>query len=273
MKTALKIRSQMLAGWKVALAYKFDFLVQLITNPISVIVYYFLWKAIYAYTGLDVISGYTFQQLIDYFVFSLIVGMIVYSDIDNWMEHNVVHGNVIQFFLKPISYLAEKIWFEVGLKFLDIVIVALPLIMIAITVFGTKLATSLPMTLLSFLMLILAVIIGFMMTYLTGLIAFWLIRIHGLRRMKRAFLLFLSGGIIPLTFFPSWYQQLSHFLPFEYMRFVPINAYMGRYSITATGFDNVFIVLGMQILWVVVLYLIAKFVEMQAFKKFSGAGA
>ena len=98
-------------------------------------------------------------------------------------------------------------------------------------------------------------------------------RVQGIRRLKRAVILLLSGGLLPLTFFPDWWTSISHYLPFEYIRFVPINIYLGKYTFAAAGFDNLVVVLLVQVFWVVLLLVACKLFWRVAFKKFSGAGA
>ncbi|MBU0461430.1 MAG: ABC-2 family transporter protein, partial [Nanoarchaeota archaeon] len=115
--------------------------------------------------------------------------------------------------------------------------------------------------------------ICFLLSYMVGISAFWINRISGLRRMKRGLILFLSGGMIPIAFFPQWFIGLSNYLPFQYIRYVPINIYLGQYSISAAGFNNIGIVLGAQIAWTLILLGITHLMWKAAIKKFSGAGA
>lgn len=259
-------------GFKIATAYKFEFLLALITTPISLFIYYFLWKAIYAYTGTDVIRGFTFEAMINYFVLSTIIAFFAWSDVDAWMEHDIIHGDLIYILLRPIKYIADMFYFEIGLKLMNLLVQTVPIVIGTQVLLGF-IFMGFEFLLLGILSLFMASTIFFLISMLIGFCAFWMGRIQGIRRMKRAIILFMSGGMIPLSFFPAWFETLSHFLPFEYIRYVPINIYLGNYSFAGAGFSNIFLMLGIQLVWVVLLYIACKAVWSRAFKKFAGAGA
>lgn len=258
-------------GVKIGLAYKFEFMIGLISTPISLFIFYYLWKAIYAYSAVEVIRGYTFDALVNYFVLSMLVGYFAWSDIDNWMEHMVIHGEMVTEMTQPLRFLTREMWFDWGMKAMALLVQAIPLIIGSHLLVGLTF-TSGTYTVLAIVSLFMAMLLVFFTAALTGMSALWLNRISGLRRVRRGVLLLLSGGIIPLAFFPGWFVTTSHYLPFEYMRYIPINIYLGHYSFTAAGFDNILIVLGVQLLWLMVIYLIARLVWREAFKRFAGAG-
>lgn len=60
---------------------------------------------------------------------------------------------------------------------------------------------------------------------------------------------FLTGQLIPLTFFPAAVQRIFDFLPFSSMVYTPVMIYLGKYS----GYDLAFVLLR-QIVWVLLLY-------------------
>lgn len=259
------------AGLKIAMAYKFEFILGTFTTPISLFIYYFLWKAIYAYSGTELIRGYTFDALINYFVLSMLVGYFAWSQVDGWMEFAIIHGEMVTELIRPISFITQEFFFEVGVKTLALFVQAIPLVIGAQLLIGLTFV-SWQFTLLALVSLAMALTIFFLISYSIGLCAFWLNRISGIRRVKRGLILFLSGGMIPITFFPLWFINVSHYLPFEYIRFVPINVFLGQYGFTGEGFNNVFIVLGMQAAWVVALFVASVLIWKAAFKRFAGAG-
>ncbi|MBT7903727.1 hypothetical protein HN587_07730 [Candidatus Woesearchaeota archaeon] len=260
------------AGIKIALAYKFEFFIALVTTPISLFIFYFLWKSIYAFSEVSIIRGYTFEELVTYFVLSMIVSFFVWSDVDAWLEHEIVKGNMVGWLLRPISYLRNEFCFETGLKMLSFAIQAVPIAIGAHFILDLNFTSWIYLGISAFTVLVASLII-FLISFLIGTCAFWLQRIRGVRRLKRGFILLLSGGLLPLTFFPSWWENISHFLPFEYMRFVPINIYLGKYTFTGAGFENILIVVGVQVAWALFLYICAKILWKSAIKKFSGSGA
>ena len=55
--------AQAKVGLKVGIKYRFHFIITLITVPLSLVIYYFLWQAIYTYTGQEIIRGFDFPCL------------------------------------------------------------------------------------------------------------------------------------------------------------------------------------------------------------------
>ena len=259
-------------GIKIGLAYKQAFFIEIFTVPFTLFIYYFLWKAIYDYSGMEVIRGFTFTDIFSYFVLTTIVGLFTYTMVDGYLEYLVISGDLINELIVPSRFFDRELYFDLGMKFFTLVTQGLPVI-VFVGLFLDVSFVGFNYTLLAIISAILALILVYLVGFITGMSAFWIGRIQGIRRFRRVITLFLSGGLIPLTFFPSWFTTISHYLPFEYMRYVPVNIYLGKYSLNAHGFGNIFVAFGIQILWIIILYAISQLLWRIAFKKFAGAGA
>jgi len=253
-------------GIKVWSAYRFESIVMLLTVPITLIMYFFLWKSIYSYTGSDVIRGFTFQQMISYYVLSMIVGFFTWSEVDRWIEQDLIHGHMIGAMLKPISFVSFYRSFEIGVNLMNIIWQMIPVFVLGFLFFGLSIAS-----LFNFSAFILSIVFAFFiyfgLTFLLGLSAFWLKRITGLRRVRRVAFGFLGGSLIPLNLFPVWAQSILHYLPFEHTRFVPITIYLGTLSK-----ESVIKALCLQFGWVIIIYLVISFVWSRAYRHYSSVG-
>ncbi len=259
--------ANMRLGFKVALVYRFHFVVTLLTAPINLVIYYFLWKSIYEFSKVTLINGYTFKALIGYYVLNMIVAFFTWSEADKWMEQDIIRGNLVMKLIQPMKHIINQISFESGLNLLAIMVEAIPILAVGIIFFGLTMAE--PLNFFMFLIsLLLATIMYFLFSYLLGLMAFWLKRIHGLIRLKKPVIALFSGGLLPLVFFPVWFQNISTYLPFQYVRAVPINIYLGVYPVSKT----LLLILG-QLIWIGVLFALALFIWKKAVKKFTGVGA
>ena len=87
-----------------------------------------------------------------------------------------------------------------------------------------------------------------------GMIAFVTTYMFGMMMAKDAILAFLSGQLIPISFFPGTVQKIFEYLPFSSMIYTPVMVYLGKYS----GMDLVF-VLFRQFVWIVILYAAGSF--------------
>ena len=67
------------------------------------------------------------------------------------------------------------------------------------------------------------------------MVAFFTTYIFGMLMAKEALLSFLTGQLIPLSFFPPLVQRIFDFLPFSSMVYTPVMIYLGKYSPVKTG--------------------------------------
>jgi len=229
-------------------------------------IYYFLWNSIFTYSGEEIIKGFTINSMILYYVISMIVATITYCEIDSWIGEDIRSGDVITSFLFPIKFIKNYMGFQFGLTVISFLSQVIPAVLIGIFFFSLNLPGLFYTT--SFVIsLIIAIGINYLFAFLIGLSAFWFNKIGGIIKIKRVLLSFLSGGLIPLTFFPEIAQKISNFLPFQYMRFIPITIYLKNYTHTQT---IIHLIIGVS--WLVIIYVMSELVFKQAFKKFAGAG-
>ncbi len=66
-------------------------------------------------------------------------------------------------------------------------------------------------------------------------------------------IMFFSGFIVPLNFFPPWLREISEWLPFGGLAHVPVSVYLGKLDGEALA-----LALGQQLLWLVVLVTIGR---------------
>jgi ABC-2 type transport system permease protein len=250
---------------KATMAYRFEMAITLIVAPVQLFVYYYLWKAIFLNTGVESIKGYTFLALMTYYVISWVVGILIYNSMEEEFRWEIRSGSIIKNLLKPLNYLLFNFFIALGDRALAVLIEIIPLIIIGFVFFSmTVNLTYLPFFILS---AVLALIINYLLSSLVGMSAFWLIHNRGVTKIKRLASLFISGGAIPLTFFPLWFQKFSYFLPFQYISFIPTNIWLGQYNIGRT-----LVLLGFQFIWVIVLYVFCQFIWYLAMKKLSTVG-
>ena len=117
-------------GYKVALQYRFDFVVGLFRIPLTLIIFYFLWKAVFAFNGTDVINGYTFETMVGYYVLSMVVGMFTWMDIDNWLRWDVKSGEVVSEFMRPLNFVFQYLFIQWGMSSLSVLISLVPTLVI-----------------------------------------------------------------------------------------------------------------------------------------------
>ena len=253
-------------GFKQGLAYRFHFIIHIFTTPLSLVIYYFLWKAIFEFSKAQTIQGFTFQGMVSYYALNMLVGFLIWTYVDEDLEDKILNGTLTPSLLRPLNYFWAIFYEHMGLNLLSLLLEIAPIIAIAVIFFGLSLPTPIN-ALLSVISVISAIFLNFTIAYITGLTAFWFGNIKGIRRMRRVVVSFLAGSFIPLTFFPAWAQSLSGYLPFQYLRYVPVTIYLGNTTVAGS-----LKLIAIGIVWAAALYLLSKSMWNIAYKKFAGSG-
>lgn len=76
--------------------------------------------------------------------------------------------------------------------------------------------------------LLLAVLVSFGFRYLVALGSFWLVDERGLTLLGGVLAMFLSGFLVPVTFFPGWLQGVAAASPFPAMVQLPVEVFLGQ---------------------------------------------
>jgi len=79
--------------------------------------------------------------------------------------------------------------------------------------------------------------------------------------------LLLSGRLVPMSLLPPWAQELARYLPFQWTFGYPIEALIGQLTPR-----ELFVGLGMQLLWIGIGLLVVKVVWRQGIRRYTAVG-
>lgn len=246
--------------------FKTDYFIKFLAFPLMLLVTYFAWKAIYLNTGKEIINGFTFVQIISYYITSFFVSVFVSTDAANNVAVRVQHGTLVKHLLRPIHTFFYDLIGRFSGILVDLVLIA-PLFWAVSIIFFKFEVGSVQHVLLFIVVLLMAVFLNYLIMYLIGTTAFWFKSVYGINDMLIGLTYFMTGAIIPLTFFPGIAQKIAEFLPFQYVRYVPAMILTGKLSVL----DSLK-ALGIQVAWIIILALIFKVVYDKGIKHFSGVG-
>lgn len=238
--------------------YKGKFYLSILRKFLGMFIYYYLWMAIYANSTSGQLGGFFRAEMILYVFMSYTISDIVMVSISSEIGYDVIDGNVAMHLIKPINYRMLLLFKSLGIMIYRVVVPSL-FIWIGLEVYKVTslgMAVSNPVTIvLSLLSIFLSFLIYVLFDYCFGMLAFITTYMFGMNIIKNAVLSFLTGKLIPISFFPEIVQKFFSFLPFTAMTYVPVMIYLGKYS----GGEALW-QLGKQALWVLILYLLGSFV-------------
>lgn len=243
--------------FKSNLAYQGSFYLFIVCSLFGPFISYYLWMAIYGGAADGVLGGLTQNEMVIYVFMTYITSSLVMIGISEEIADGVMEGSVVMTLLKPIDYrlsLISKALGEMLYRFLAptvFVWVGLEVYKVTVLELGV---TPIRNILLYIVSVMLSFIIYVLFDFCFGMFAFVTTYMFGMDMAKNALLGFLSGQIIPISFFPEVLQQAFEFLPFSSMVYTPVMVYLGKYSGEELAF-----VLGRQLVWIILLYALGSY--------------
>ena len=247
------------------MAYKGSFYLFILCSMFGAFISYYLWMAIYGSATTDVLGGLTQNEMKIYVFMSYIVSNIVCIEIADEISEHVVEGTVAMNLIKPIDYRMSLIAKAFGNMIYKFIVPSI-FVWIGLEIYKVKVLGLSVVQIQNVILFLVSCIMSFMIYVLFdfcfGMIAFFTTYIFGMMMAKGALMAFLTGQLIPLSFFPVVVQRVFDFLPFSSMVYAPVMIYLGKYE----GLTMMWI-LGRQAVWVVVLYVLGSIIWKQVTKR------
>ncbi|MCR5306935.1 MAG: ABC-2 family transporter protein [Oscillospiraceae bacterium] len=241
------------AGIMESLQFRLSSLVIVVGNLLYLIVVYFLWKAIYASAGTEVVNGMTFYDTLIYLVLATalfgFMEMYVVWDIGR----SIQSGKIVLDLLKPMEYRKYMFWSYSGSFVTQFFFTFLPTFLVVAAV--TKGTISFGFNLLFFVLAVaMAVSINYSIDFIVATICLYTESIWGINIMKQVIVLLLSGATIPLAFFPEPLHTIVSYLPFQSIYHTPLMLLLDGNPQP----KDVVTALCTQLFWVIVMTVISK---------------
>ena len=239
--------------------YKSNFYLFTLNRVVEVIVYIFVWQAIYQQTGNA--QGFSISQMVTYYILVVTLGPVALWGINEDMSQSIRTGKINKELLNPITYFQYYFGVNIGeLAFATVTGIAT--FIVCSLIWGV----SLPISLANFALFILVVLLGVPITFflqmIVGTAGFYTNSIWGMQILRKSIISIFSGMIAPITLFPNWFQNLANILPFKELIYTPISIWLGQIPA-----NEIFFIVIKQIIWGVILYLIARVFFNHAVKK------
>jgi len=255
-------------GFANTMVYRFNFFVRVAFGLVPLLASIYLWRTIFnGQTG--GVAGYSLAGMISYYLMVTIVDTLTAVTEDDWqIVADIKDGNISQFLLKPINYLAYRLclFFSGRLIFTAVSIVPVGIFIFCWRKYfvapdgGTAFGFFLLSTLLTGLL-------QFFMSITMALLAFWLLEVSTLIFMLFAFEYIAGGHLFPLNILPPVMARVLSYTPFPYQLYFPVAVYLGQVK-GAALWQGLLIQAG----WVLFFYVLARVVWSRGIRKYSAAG-
>jgi len=241
------------------LAYRLRYYTGIVSYTIFVAGHYYLYTALFASrvadgSGAD-IGGLSVQQMITYIAVGWIGRSFYFNNISRELSRMVTEGEIAMQLIKPFDLQTVMLFEVVGEAGFRLIMFSLPICAVVVPLFGISGPPHwwlVPVTVFSFA---LSLVVLSQLNFLIGCLAFHMKNIQGVLRAQMVSMDFLTGVVVPFTFFPHWFQVVVDWLPFQAIGYIPVTIYLGK-----RAGDAVWQGLGLQLLWAVALFVVGRLV-------------
>ncbi|HEU4321627.1 MAG TPA: ABC-2 family transporter protein [Roseiflexaceae bacterium] len=232
---------------KQLLTYRARFWLDLFIQLLSLTIFLSFWRTVYADRA--VLSGVTLQQLVNY----LLLTQIFLRCLQGGNQIILTFGRLMAEGALSIE-LVRPIDFQLGMFAQMLASVAtdllfkIPLLLIAVTVFGLDIAVGPLQCAICLLLLLLGMVALFLFDWLLACLVLYTTEAWGLGLVRYAVAAFFGGVFVPIKLMPEWLATIAINMPFSQALYVPISFLVGFAPL-----DQTWQSLLIQLAWIVVL--------------------
>ena len=193
------------------LAYRVNFLFRVLFGFIPLLATIYLWRAVYRGNPAgSSIGAFTLAQMTSYYLIVTIADSLTAVTDDDWLiAADIKDGNISQFLVKPINYLAFRLCLFCSGRLIYFLVAALPLAVFIFCLRGYFMLPPDAATLAWFFVaLIMTALLQFFISYAMAMLAFWVLEVSTFIFILFAFEIIASGHLFPLSILPPALERL-----------------------------------------------------------------
>jgi viologen exporter family transport system permease protein len=234
-----------------AAIYRLNFL--LWSTAILILMYGIRWVWITLYTQRPDAFGITLQQMVTYGVLSMAIENLFYTGPQYYMAQQVRTGAIDGDLLKPLDFHLHMLARSTGESLFRSIVMVLPAFLVGYFLLDLQMPATSQAGFLFILALLLGFLVNFHLDFLLGAIGLVALEVNSIDWAFHATSRFFSGQFVPLWLFPGLLAMVADILPFRSIFFTPLSIYTGVLS----G-DAIAQAIGLQLLWLVILLIISR---------------
>ncbi len=244
------------------LAYRLNFFLMVVgPSLVFFFVKFSVWKSIYTSSGKELIGGQNLEEMLQYHLWVLIVGLLAQSHNSMKLAEDIRLGRISSYLIYPV-----ELWEFHTAQYFSFQIIQWITSGFTLLVFSSFLGTfTFEQFFSGFAYTSLVGLFWFALQFCFGLLSFWLEQTWVLRVIFQILAQLFSGAIIPINLFPEYAQKILPYTPFPYLTYYPVKIFMGSISFSDGRPEVVF-------LWLLLLLPLNWFIWRRGLKMYTAAG-
>lgn len=228
--------------------FRFDYIAGSVFAFLYIVLKVYLWKGLYGAGGED-IGGVALNSMVTYSIIAGFTEGVTKTTVMKDLNNSVLDGTISASLLLPTGLKRYMFIQSVARGLFHTVYGIVPSVAAAMFVFGFHVNIRPGNLLLYLCSVCMGIVINFLYNFLFGSSVIWLHNSFFLGNINSVLFSLFSGAFVPVWFFPDGLKSLSEFLPFRYIVFEPAAIF-----VDAKSFEDTAAVLGMQLMWIVLLF-------------------
>ncbi len=181
-----------------------------------------------------------------YFAFST----LRLRDLSSEIMRDVQSGNVEVLLSKPVSYIAYRMWWQIGAGLYPFIVISITASIALAFIIGIPETMSIGLFVPTLIVTMLAAALLSLIIYtIVGLLAFWIEEIKPVFWMVDKAVMIMGGSYLPVALFPPLLYKLAVYSPFGASQFMTHTVYASWQTQWPT-------LIGFQLAWIVILGLV-----------------
>lgn len=235
------------------LTYRAANLAGILTNSFFGAVYVAVYLALFR--GRTTVGGLDARDTVTYVILTQTLLMAMSAFGNRELSEAIIQGRIAADLGRPVDFYLYWAALDLGRAVYYLIFRGVPTFVIGLILFHPRLPAD-PAAAAGF---VLCALTGMMLSYafrfIPNCLAFWTTDARGINYLVNTIILFCSGFIVPLNFFPAGLQQIVSWLPFSGLANLPVSVYLGKLGPAA-----LMAALATQAGWMVVLVIAGRLV-------------
>ena len=254
-------------NWAEQWQYRANLVMYIFYWIVQPIIYIAVWTSIANAQGS--VKGLTANDFIVYYLTMLIVDQITSETVFYNFGYKIQEGSLSGELIRPVhpiltNALMNTLAFK-ALTTLVLIPIWITLSLLFKPAFDSATWTNLLLTLPAF---VIGFIVNFLITSSITCVAFWTQRVWSLYRLYGIPVTLFSGQFVPLKLMPKVIQDIAVYSPFPLFKYFPTQLILGKLSP-----DEIVRGYVVGLTWIVIAYLLFRFIWKRGLKQFSAVGA
>lgn len=252
-------------GYKRIFVYRGSVFLILLSSVISMFILNKFWYALYR-NDLE-----QYRYMLNYAVISQILRIIYRFNSPSNLAAKIQNGAISVELLRPWEYIHAMLFEDLGTIAGNLMSSGL-ILFLAGKIFFDVAIPPIGNILLFFVSAVLGFMVLFLVKNLISMLCFWLVEASMFLILIGVVINLMSGQFLPTWLVPSWMERIMNALPFVWIYQKPISVYLGASGTETFRSGEMLLIIGLQLMWILVLYLFLCWLWNRAVKKLSVQG-